>query len=109
MSAKNRLLKMFLTWRVTLQYKELLLCILGSAELGLLATVGAVEVLVFRRPIVGILSTGNELQDPNMEAALETGSGKIRDSNKTTLMSLIGVTVQKCNRLHLVSRGMILL
>ena len=62
---------------------------LGPAELGLLATVGATEVSVFRRPIVGILSTGNELQDPHIKSSLELGSGKIRDSNKTTLRALI--------------------
>ena len=63
---------------------------LGPAELGLLATVGRKEISVFRRPTVGILSTGNELQDPAKEPRLEEGSGKIRDSNKTTLSSLIG-------------------
>ena len=69
----------------------------GSAELGLLATVGVIEISVFRRPIVGILSTGNELQDPNTVPLLEPGSGKIRDSNKTTLISLIKVhTVTQC-------------
>ena len=62
---------------------------LGPAELGLLATVGASEISVFRRPIVGILSTGNELQDPTNDPDLKEGGGKIRDSNKTTLMSLI--------------------
>ena len=63
---------------------------LGPAELGLLATVGASEISVFRRPIVGILSTGNELQDPTTDPDLKEGGGKIRDSNKTTLISLIG-------------------
>ena len=62
---------------------------LGPAELGLLATVGASEISVFRRPIVGILSTGNELQDPTNDPDLKEGGGKIRDSNKTTLISLI--------------------
>ena len=64
---------------------------IGPAELGLLATVGAIEISVFRRPVVGILSTGNELQDPHAEPKLEQGGGKIRDSNKTTLISLIQV------------------
>ena len=62
---------------------------LGPAEIGLLATVGATEVSVFCRPTVGILSTGNELQDPTTEPILKRGGGKIRDSNKTTLISLI--------------------
>ena len=62
-------------------------CRLGAAEVGLLAAVGAIRVKVFRLPNVALLSTGDELQDPN-EAELK--SGAIRDSNKTTLMTLIG-------------------
>ena len=74
---------------------------LGPAELGLLATVGATEISVFQRPTVGILSTGNELQDPNTEPDLKNGSGKIRDSNKTTLISLI----QGEGRMHIKDLG----
>ncbi|XP_046382910.1 gephyrin [Ischnura elegans] len=62
-------------------------CVLGPSELGLLATVGATCVLVFRLPIVAILSTGNELQEP-WDGPLHPGC--IRDSNKTSLMALIG-------------------
>ena len=36
--------------------------VLGPAEIGLLASIGATLVKVFRRPIVSLLSTGNELQ-----------------------------------------------
>ena len=36
--------------------------VLGPAEIGLLASIGATRVKVFRRPIVSLLSTGNELQ-----------------------------------------------
>ena len=36
--------------------------VLGAAEIGLLATVGATKVKVWRRPTVSLLSTGNELQ-----------------------------------------------
>ncbi|XP_042227810.1 gephyrin-like [Homarus americanus] len=59
--------------------------LLGPAELGLLATVGVTEVLVVNKPTIAILSTGNELQEPG-EPLRE---GHIRDSNKTTLMSLL--------------------
>lgn len=59
---------------------------LGPAELGLLATVGAVKVETFEKPKVGLLSTGNELQDPSDEVLRP---GAIRDSNKTTLRALL--------------------
>ncbi|XP_050734795.1 gephyrin-like isoform X2 [Eriocheir sinensis] len=59
--------------------------LLGPSEMGLLATVGVTSVLVVRKPVVAILSTGNELQDPG-EPLQE---GHIRDSNKTTIMSLL--------------------
>lgn len=58
---------------------------LGSSELGLLATAGVTHIQVYKLPIVSILSTGNEIQDPSKP--LEPG--RIRDSNKTTLMSLM--------------------
>jgi molybdopterin molybdotransferase len=51
---------------------------IGGPELGVLATLGIVPVPVYRRPRVGIISTGDELVDP--DAALQTG--QIRDSNR---------------------------
>ncbi|XP_071163721.1 gephyrin-like isoform X4 [Mytilus edulis] len=56
---------------------------LGPSELGILATVGVTHVTCYRIPIVGVMSTGNELIEPD-EPLRE---GKIRDSNKTTLMT----------------------
>ena len=40
-----------------------------------------------RRPVVSLLSTGNELQDPRDRQPLKPGA--IRDSNKTTLSALL--------------------
>jgi len=60
-------------------------CTLGPSELGVLAAVGVTEVKVSRLPVVGILSTGNEIQDPSETLQ----PGHIRDSNKTTLKYLI--------------------
>jgi len=59
--------------------------ILGPGELGLLAAVGVTEVSVARLPVVTVLSTGNEIQEPDTELM----PGHVRDSNKTTLMSLL--------------------
>ncbi len=58
---------------------------IGAAEIGLLATTGLVEVEVIRRPIVGVMSTGDELVEPH-----ETpGAGQIRDSNRAALMAAV--------------------
>ncbi|KAL4238950.1 hypothetical protein ACF0H5_003654 [Mactra antiquata] len=56
---------------------------LGPSELGILATVGVTNVLCYKKPVIGVLSTGNELLEPG--AKLEPG--KIRDSNRTTLLA----------------------
>lgn len=56
---------------------------LGPSELGILATVGVTTVNCYKLPIVGVMSTGNELLEPD-EPLRE---GKIRDSNKTTLIA----------------------
>ncbi|KAK3092834.1 hypothetical protein FSP39_007734 [Pinctada imbricata] len=58
---------------------------LGPAELGLLATVGVTSILCYQQPIVGVMSTGNELVEPTEDLQ----EGKIRDSNRTTLISQI--------------------
>lgn len=61
--------------------------VLKSAEIGLLATVGRVRgVKVYRKPIIGLLSTGNELVGASTE---ELEDGKIRDSNKIMLKSIL--------------------
>ncbi len=59
---------------------------LGPAEVGLLATLGVVEVTVYRPPVVGVMSTGDELVEPK-QAPLQRG--QIRDANRFTLMSLV--------------------
>ena len=56
---------------------------LGPSELGILATVGVTNVTCYKLPTVGVMSTGNELLEPD-EPLRE---GKIRDSNKTTLIA----------------------
>ena len=59
--------------------------ILGPGEVGLLAAVGVTRVQVSTLPSVAILSTGNEIQEPGQDLL----PGHVRDSNKTTLLSLL--------------------
>jgi molybdenum cofactor synthesis domain-containing protein len=58
-------------------------CVIGPAEIGLLAGLGVDPVDVVRRPRVSILSTGNELVEP----AEQPGPGQIRDSNRFSLIA----------------------
>lgn len=58
---------------------------LGAAEVGLLATVGAAQVHVHPRPRVAILSTGDELVEPDQAI----GPGQIRDSNRAMLYAAV--------------------
>ncbi|NIA25216.1 MAG: molybdopterin molybdenumtransferase MoeA [Gammaproteobacteria bacterium] len=59
---------------------------LSPAHLGVLASLGVVEPLVRRRPVVAVLSTGDELLPP--ETAVPE-PGKIREANRTTLIALL--------------------
>ena len=54
---------------------------IGGPELAVLATLGIVDVPVYRRPRVAIVSTGDELVD----AAASPGRGQVRDSNRWAL------------------------
>lgn len=54
---------------------------LTPADLGLLASVGVERAPVHRRPVVAILSTGDEVVTPGQELP----AGKIRDSNAVVL------------------------
>src|SRR5258706_1054766 len=57
--------------------------ILGAAEIGLLATIGRGRARVYRRPVVAVLATGDEVPEP--DAPLSAGG--IRDSNRYALMA----------------------
>ncbi|KAJ5120286.1 MoeA C-terminal domain IV [Penicillium bovifimosum] len=58
-----------------------------GGELGLLASTGTRTVKIFRKPRVGVLSTGDELVEHNDPRPL-TG-GQIRDSNRPSLLSCL--------------------
>jgi molybdenum cofactor synthesis domain-containing protein len=59
--------------------------VLGPAHVGVLATLGVETVLVRRQPRVGVLSTGDEL----VAVSADLGPGKIRDSNRPTLLAQV--------------------
>jgi molybdenum cofactor synthesis domain-containing protein len=59
--------------------------VLSPGHLGVLASIGREIVQVFRRPRVGVMSTGDEL----VEGPEPLQPGQIRDSNRLTLLSLV--------------------
>jgi molybdenum cofactor synthesis domain-containing protein len=56
---------------------------LGAADIGLLATIGRVRIAVYRRPVVAVLATGDEVYEPDAPHSV----GGIRDSNRYALMA----------------------
>ena len=58
--------------------------VLGPAALGLIASVGQAMVRVHRRPVVAVLSTGNEVVAPQEELT----PGAVRDSNSVVIGAL---------------------
>ncbi|EGR47882.1 uncharacterized protein TRIREDRAFT_78561 [Trichoderma reesei QM6a] len=56
-----------------------------GGEIGLLAAVGAAEARVYRRPVIGILSTGDEIIEHDRPGGLKLG--EVRDTNRVTLMA----------------------
>jgi molybdopterin molybdotransferase len=59
--------------------------VLGPAHLGVIASLGLLEVPVFPRARVGVLSTGDELR----EGPGELAPGQIRDSNRPMLLAML--------------------
>ncbi|HWE56628.1 MAG TPA: gephyrin-like molybdotransferase Glp [Acidimicrobiales bacterium] len=58
---------------------------LGPGHLGVLCSVGCQRISAVPRPVVGVLSTGDEL----VEGPGQLAPGQIRDSNRRTLISLL--------------------
>ena len=58
-----------------------------GGEFGLLASVGVRDISVFKKPVIGVLSTGDEIIpfDTNSELQL----GEVRDTNRPTLLNII--------------------
>jgi gephyrin len=61
-----------------------------GGEFGLIASVGVEEVSVYRKQIVGILSTGDELVPHTSKRPLRPG--EVRDTNRPTLMTAVQST-----------------
>ena len=60
--------------------------VIGAVEVGLMATVGCTSVAVVAPPVVGVVSTGDELVAPD---ATDVPAGKIRDSNRLMLLAAV--------------------
>ena len=56
---------------------------LGAAEIGLLAAVGRTQVAAYRRPLVAVLATGDEVYEPGGAPI----AGGVRDSNRYALLA----------------------
>jgi molybdopterin molybdotransferase len=69
--------------------------VLKPQDIGLLAMLGFAEVEVHKKPLIALLSSGDEL----LEAGAPLESGKIRDSNSYMLSSLIESTHAEVLRL----------
>lgn len=59
---------------------------LTPAHLGVLASIGIAEPMVFARPRVAVMSTGDELVDA---ATVDLAPGTIRDSNRPMLIGML--------------------
>jgi gephyrin len=63
-----------------------------GGELGMLASVGITEVLVYRKPVIGVLSTGDELVKLGSVLPGDLRLGQVRDTNRPTLITVIKAT-----------------
>ena len=59
--------------------------LIGAAHIGVFATIGLEKVTVFKRPIVGVMSTGDEL----VQGSTQLKPGQIRDSNRHSIKALL--------------------
>jgi molybdopterin molybdotransferase len=59
--------------------------VLRASEIGVLASIGLTEVEVYRRPVVAILSTGDEVTEPGQPLK----PGRIYDANAHSIAALV--------------------
>jgi len=58
-----------------------------GGELGMLASLGRATIQIYQKPVVGVLSTGDELV--NHDDPRDLRHGEIRDSNRPTLIAAV--------------------
>jgi gephyrin len=58
----------------------------NGGEFGLLASVGIRSITVYKKPVVGVMSTGDEIVEHNKSTVLQLG--EVRDTNRPTLLTL---------------------
>ncbi len=75
--------------------------VVTAGAVGLLASVGAATLSVRRRPVVAVVSTGDELVD----ADRQPGPGQIRDSNGPALAAQVEAAGGRPLRLHAADRA----
>lgn len=73
--------------------------VLGPAQIGVLASLGRAQARVVRRPVVAVLSTGDEL----LEVGEPGEQGKIYDSNSYTVASMVRESGAVAKRLGIAS------
>ena len=71
---------------------------LTAADLGLLASIGTGDIKVYKRPKVTILSTGDEIKNPNENLL----PGQIYDSNRFSLTGMLQKVGMEINDLGIV-------
>lgn len=84
-----------------------------GGEFGLLVSVGTEKVTVYKKPVVGVMSTGDEIIPHNRPGNLQLG--EVRDTNRPTLLQAIkntgfeavdlGIASDKAGTLEIKLRG----
>lgn len=59
-----------------------------GGEMGLLVSIGVLEVEVYAKPVIGVLSTGDELVDLSQSSEVPLKYGQIYDTNRPLLSQL---------------------
>jgi gephyrin len=63
--------------------------VIGPPEIALAHAVGVFQIAVYRRPVVAVLSTGNELADLQSQGGPIPPAGQIFDSNRSMLLAAL--------------------
>ena len=72
---------------------------IGPGEVSMLATVGLTDIPVYRKPIVAVISTGDEVEEPTIQILPR---GKVRDSNRAMLVTAVSEAGARAHDLGIV-------